>query len=808
MFKFFIGVIFVLVVAFFAVSTGSERVIASGGQEWIHTPIRVLSSSSVTTLPPNANTCYGMTLRIHIRSTGEAEACIFGEIGKTHLARYQGANYQYAYAIAIGNDTKYTRIENFCSGLAWCVYSSTTDTLLMNVPTSGWRYGSAIIKDFSTHLTKHTVPEPYYSFSYTEQYQTIGLNGPVIASGPTAVSSNGKWAAIELLEYGFVRMNMETGEYRRVALSGAMYGYGADPAFELAISNDGRYLTVTGRGSGITLYQIDGACGDILGDSTGRHFSQGVIACPLASIDYTALFPGYRYAQMPRFSYDGLKLTLYVITHTSVSRVTLTPLSSSETPTKPLYVALGDSFVSGEGETDDAYYLLGTNTETNRCHVSTRSYTYLLFPIATAQATNKACSGSRIEEVIEQNATISNSTHSQLPKYISVGVGGNDINVMGKLKTCISVGTCEWAQPVRRMQTAEEIQSLYPRIANLLQSLQLNNPQAQLFFVGYPKVINDSTAASCRQPLSLMLDVEERRYMNETIHYLNGVLSAAARSVGVPFIDIGTVYEGERLCDEKESAMNGIRIGNDFSPIGSLGAMKVIGAESFHPTPRGHELAAARIRELVQADGFGEVCGACSHAIPVPSQYWSVATVAPSLPRLIADTFLQAEAYVREGIVKLSLPAHSFHPHTIVKVELHSEAIHLGEFTANAEGALEAQITLPDAIEGYHTLHLIGMYPSGERIDRYDVAYIGLHPTKQSMHVANKALVSASSKLSHTADAVEVKGVSANKKVGSSASSRIVKEMESVNWFVIGGIGAGICLFSAVVAYSIGRRKV
>lgn len=783
--------------------------VAVPDQGWTGKNARLVSQASVIGVASHTNTCSGMIQRVTIRSTGDTEACVLGEPGKTHLARYTGANYQYAYAIAMGDDTAYTRIDGFCSSLAWCAYSSSTDTLLMSIKAPGQGYGVAIVKDFTNYLTRHALPEPHYTFAYDEPYVPVSKDSSIMVTGALAVSTNGRWALVELQEYGFVRINMETGQLRRVVAPGVVYGVGGDPAFELAISNDGRFVAVAGWRPGVTVYQLDNGCGDMLTEMSGRQFTQGVIACQQSSIDYNALFPGFVFAEMPRFSDDGTRLSLLVLTPTSVTRVSITPLAATTLPATPLYVALGDSFVSGEGETDDAFYLPGTNTAGNTCHVSRRSYPYLLHPATSINALNKACSGSRIEEVITQNARIMTGSQVQPLESISVGVGGNDIDVMGKLKTCISPGTCEWARPERRFQTVQEIQRLLPRVVNLLSMMRQQYPGTKLYFVGYPKVINDAEGAHCRFPISALINQEERRYMNETVHYLNEVLAAAAKQAGVLFIDVEDAFEGERLCDQNETAMNGIRAGDDFAPIASLGTVKVIGAESFHPTPRGHERVAARIREALGTLPFNEPCTICDAASGLmPGAYWQEGDQPADGAYLVATRFLSQTSVSTGQVAAFRFPAHSFEPLGSVQLELHSDTQFLGTFTADEHGALGGIVTIPADASGYHAVHALGTSASGERIDRYETLFISADDANHEVLFTG----SAKTGVTHqelTASPTHnptVQGAMTHS-VGSVLPARKLSDTQA-DWLVIWALGSAICLMSMALAYSIGRRQV
>lgn len=811
-----------------------SSVSASAQSDWASSEVRLVQRSEVVGLPPGATSCYGSIQRIHIRSTGDTDACILGESGETRLARYWGSG-GFAYALARFDDAVYTRIAHFCEKMAGCAYSASADTLLMKVLTSGSRSGHAVIRDFSRYLTLHQLPEPYYTFDYEGEEEVIQLSSGLLRTGSVAVSNNGKWAVLELIDYGFVRIDMATGHYRRVTAPGGVYGQGANPTFELAISNDGKRIAIVGWNASITVYEVDGACGDILSDSTQAHFSPGVIPCRESNIDRYALFPGFKVASFPRFSDDGMYLSLYVATGTKTERAVLSPLSDMAGHLPQLYVSLGDSFVSGEGETDDRFYLSATNTVSNKCHVSTRSYPYLLRSVTAENVRNDACSGARMVEVAKQSTRLNSEVSRYAVSHISVGVGGNDAGVMGKLKTCLGVNTCEWALPERRAQTAEEVRALYPGMVTLLRQIQQTHPNATLFAVGYPKIINDNSSAQCRLPVRLLLNKTERQFINETTKYLNDVLELAAQYVGIPFMNVSGAYAGQRLCDESEGAMNGIRTGDDIAPIASLDFLKVIGAESFHPTPAGHSLVAERIRNTIATEGFGVACESCVYAATdtTPPDYWYEYGSSVALPRLIIGSFLEREAVQQGQDIPFSFPPGSFEAGSTVRLELHSESQLLAILSANDKGALSGVLKIPNDLAGYHSVHVLGTSISGESIDRYQIISIDTkkpvaakeasQSLRSSVHKAMStdggiatiaSQLNPSSNLEATAHmsdaktataAASVKGATSFAATASRSAVLGIQGIDARLWWV--ALGVGMLLIS-ILAYMIGRRQV
>jgi|GEM_PF-49497 len=404
------------------------------------------------------------------------------------------------------------------------------------------------------------------------------------------------------------------------------------------------------------------------------------------------------------------------------------------------YLALGDSYSSGEGELDDAWYIDGTNSGANRCHVSGRSYPYLLGREWGLVTRNMSCSGSRIPEVRQVS-----SQYAAIPNFpwlpvVSVGVGGNDVDLMGKLKTCLGLGTCEWATPNYRSATAGEIRALFPKLTALITELQESLKPGILFVVGYPRVINDAPDAACSLVVGGLLNAQERRYMNESVSYINKILRTASNSTHAHYMDIEDVYRGERLCDASERAMNGIRYGDDIAPIPLLRDLKLLGAESFHPTPRGHELAAAAVATQMVPNWADQHCATrCEYN---PSQldagdYWTeeTSTSGPT-PKLQANSFLQLDSFqdISKKTTRIAfqfLPG-TFTPFSRVRLEVHSDPQLLGEFMTENDGSLRGDIASEEAFgsvpTGYHTVHAYGVSAVGEAVDLYETIYVDAPP--------------------------------------------------------------------------------
>ena len=701
---------------------------ASPGANWLDDRIVVAQPPQSAALSHIMTTCSSDISFVSIEGWAVLrEACVFGYSGKTQVARYMGSSGLYLYAVKFPLDTKFTPIKGLCLHASSCVYGQASDTFLMQQQQSNG-FSTALIPDFTRYLVKYNDEGTYFRFEYEGTLRYIAYGTQPARTIATAISSNGKWAFVEVQTYGYVRINLETLEQKRVVAPGVQYGYGTDPTIELAISDDGTKVAIAGWRMSIAVYDVNELCGDVLTDTSTMYHSPYTYACSGASVDVYSLFPGFVSAHVPRFSHDGSRLSLYVRTGSAVKRATITPQANIAILTSS-YVAFGDSFTSGEGELSDDFYLPETNTDTNRCHVSTRSYPYLLKQRWGGAVSNKACSGSRIEQVNQVSAATSAEMQpADRPMRLSVSVGGNDIDLMGKLKTCIGPGTCEWAKQERRSAGREEIRSIFPDLVAMLQKMQQEYPGTDIAAIGYPSVVNTSESASCGPVVSVLLNSDERTFMEESIKYLNGVIRAATIYTKTTYVDIKNALMGERLCDSVETAMNGVRFGDDIAPIPLLGTVKLIGAESFHPTPRGHELITTTIQDMMAGAWWtSDDCTTCefNDSQLAAGSYWgSPGGSEGSLPKQKSRSFL-ARSTMKSGVsVPFRFAPGSFAPGATITFSLHSEPRELLVQIADSDGGLSGELYVPGDIEGYHTVHASGVLPSGELADIYETIAI------------------------------------------------------------------------------------
>jgi len=690
---------------------------AQGESMWIEKPLQRLSEMPAQPPQEGEASCSGTMSLIEIKDVSSLRpACVYGIPGNSRMARYENIDGRFVYGFAFASDARFHEISDMCGGVAGCVYSPSENTALVLMESSPGVLEIKVIKEFSKRLTRQSAPAGSLRLSEGSEPFLSNTQGPLKARS-VAVSTNGRWAVVELYLKGLVRVDMRTGEYKWFATLGNQMGTTPEAVLGLAISNDGNYAVVTGWYNGVDIYEITDTCG-----YQGETAPPAVSWCLAGDIDYYYLFPGYKRAQNPHFSSSGTRIRFLIETWSGYKYITITP-RDQVLNTSLHYVAFGDSFTSGEGELSDDYYLSYTNTADNHCHVSTRSYPYLLMVYSERMVENRACSGSRIHDVREASTELLKDEEGAQTVAVSLGVGGNDVDFMGKLKSCLGPGTCEWAKQGTRAATANEMKRLLPDLIELIRQLQQDSG-SPMFLVGYPLVINTSQDAQCSPLIASLLSREEREYMDQSIRYLNDILETAAQFTNIAYVNVEDSLIGERLCDASEKAMNGVRVGDDIAPLSSLPDVKVIGAESFHPTPLGHSRLASAIDSQLGYEWHALQCEECQ-ANTTPPPYWSLGASALQLSAYqLAQNFLLTDALLQGGATTFAFSADTFEPNSTVTIELHSNTAELGAFKAASDGSLQGTLALPRTETGYHTIHAKGASRSGEAIDIYQTVFI------------------------------------------------------------------------------------
>ena len=303
------------------------------------------------------------------------------------------------------------------------------------------------------------------------------------------------------------------------------------------------------------------------------------------------------------------------------------------------YSVLGDSYASGEGTGD---YTPSSDVAGDRCHRSPTAYGPLLDRARDLGVlTFVACAGAVTADLVSPNheGFVDPDTKSVEPAQIStvpphtrivtLTVGGNDAGFASVLASCVSGKTgpiavyprvfgrfdgcandqkliADVADRLRALAGKTTLQTpagtpIVP-IAEVLNRIHQQAPQAKIYLVGYPALFGLLTK-SCHVgdvdvvhvPLfgdvriRVSVSVEDAAWLNRAAVQLNDVLKdavASAKEKGVPatFVDVSPYFDGHRLCDRSESWIAPVSGGADITARKSI-----VDSSSFHPTRAGQQ---------------------------------------------------------------------------------------------------------------------------------------------------------------------------------------------------------------------------
>lgn len=448
------------------------------------------------------------------------------------------------------------------------------------------------------------------------------------------------------------------------------------------------------------------------------------------------------------------------------------------------YLALGDSFSSGEGDTDKnpatgrKYYRQWTDVKEDKakgaprekCHVSTRSYPYKLANWMglgsgpSAAWASVVCSGATVYDMNWDNSggyegqdsplgrlhgydnkgTLQKMALNEMipgrvkqiefvkkyqPKVITLTAGGNDVDFGGKLANCaIYPVSCNWATSSKRNELKNDLRNQFDKLKNFYDELKsASSHKAKIYVLGYPQFVNGDPNAKCKSTLNL--DNREREMITNAVTYYNSVIKQAARAAGVKYIDTETALGNHRLCDQTDSYVNGVASLRDLAFSGSELQ------ESFHPNAKGHSAIAARFKEELRGEnplhyencpGTGKLyCpddSATKKSIP-DTEYFTVQNEDEDM-RVVHYQSASGQIVKKEilTIKTHEIPYKSLSP---IKITLYSNPIKLGEVFAGADGKIDSSVTIPATIPaGYHTLELSGVDEKGHKLNLYQTILI------------------------------------------------------------------------------------
>lgn len=260
------------------------------------------------------------------------------------------------------------------------------------------------------------------------------------------------------------------------------------------------------------------------------------------------------------------------------------------------YVALGDSYSSGDGAGDYA----PETAVPGGCWRSSNAYAHLIedeFDFAGALAFY-ACSSHRGKEMLDELGTPESQIErvTEHTSLVTLGIGGNDLGFIPVLRTCIvrmpllESGVCTGQEEDidKRMRHFEET------LDTVIAEIRDRAPDARILVLGYPRLFPEEPPA-----MYYTLTVGDQLWLNgiaerfnerirDAVYRADGDVYGSRGTGSVEYVNTFSALTGHEVSAE-DAWLNGI-------VLGRFGEGLKVDRATFHPTAQGQMSIAERVR--------------------------------------------------------------------------------------------------------------------------------------------------------------------------------------------------------------------
>jgi lysophospholipase L1-like esterase len=326
-----------------------------------------------------------------------------------------------------------------------------------------------------------------------------------------------------------------------------------------------------------------------------------------------------------------------------------TAAQASGSPSGATYVALGDSYASGEGLSP---YEPGTDVvagaERNQCHRSAaQAYADLSPPLVLPGVTDRAfwaCSGATVGDMeqvppqsgpdeqfnqVDQVSSVGDST-----EWITLSIGGNDVGFSSITDSCIEAivdgSSVDHLSSVTCAQqlaaSTAQLGTLQGSLESLYSQLLTRAPAARLVVVGYPRIFPPSylgapTVAGQQfclvgqltipspqavETVDVGLPTADAQAVDAFMVLLDDTMEDAIAVVAANPADAGRIryadtYRPSTPLNCLGTTPGATVAGFELAPAGTgVGPGGIVGSGSFHPTAAGQQLLAQVVQQTIE----------------------------------------------------------------------------------------------------------------------------------------------------------------------------------------------------------------
>lgn len=632
-------------------------------------------------------------------------------------------------------------------------------------------YTDDVLSTFSTlskDIAGNIVRSPSKLFDRKLTYsdgRSVSLTG---LSG-ISYSANGRWLYVNINGVGQLRIDVNDFSVFSFA-SGFVPQY----AMYTAISNSGNTAVTHQFNQGLKLYDLT-SCEAEKSDYASRNcasrdLTQNLRDAVLETLANAAKLRWIDVSDIKFVNESELRLLVHYVYDNQEKYMFMNmKTAAAEQPVR--YLALGDSFSSGEGAGNyyEATNFYADTNNYNFCHQSRLAYSELLNSWLKPEFYDSiACSGAQMKDVISRKAEdyanssdaqaksaqtavqlVQSAKQSNLPGYIpqiflidenkasisTISIGGNDIGFKDIIMSCVMNDECYISRDDKE-KLADLIASKIPGLSITFATIKHNmsGPTPKLYVLGYPRLFAER---SCGQ----FMGIEEQEFANHLVDYLDDAVRLAAARAGVFYVDVShAFYDGSeqgdhRLCGKAAPAANGAFFDKDNMTDGQPLLDSIFRAlvSSYHPNALGHQLLAGAIRQ--QTEGFSAkmpVGGATSQR-PAQTLYSALVGDTADVYRELGDVTqdITKDVVVEAGqsidvSYSLGLDGNGLPIEgATITVVAQSTPMTLGTLTVQPDGTTSGNFSLPSSLEpGVHTIHLFYTDISGQTHDVYQYIYL------------------------------------------------------------------------------------
>jgi lysophospholipase L1-like esterase len=243
-----------------------------------------------------------------------------------------------------------------------------------------------------------------------------------------------------------------------------------------------------------------------------------------------------------------LKISRITAVVSALALVVAGSVQAAAAPPPLVYVAMGDSFAAGS--------LVLPQTDLFTCARSAINYAGLINQQVKPKVFRDVTCGSATTEHFA-NPQPGNVFGTAAPQYdalskdttlVTVGIGGNDIGLVGLAVSCVNllpIGTsCKATNTAGGVdRLAQQIDAFAPTYGKVIEEIRKRAPQAKILMVGYPTAIQHG---GCWPFVPVW--AQDADYLQASLTRLNLRMKQQAVAHGAKYVDLATPSIGHDMC--------------------------------------------------------------------------------------------------------------------------------------------------------------------------------------------------------------------------------------------------------------------